>query len=73
MMIPIAKYDEDGRCIQAGLSIRPIKRQVARAKKALTPSEKTQSRIEWTVAGIVALLGTIVAVEVLAAIAAVMM
>ena len=42
-------------------------------KKALTPSEKTQSRIEWTVAGIVALLGTIVAVEVLAAVAAVMM
>ena len=46
MMIPIAKYDEDGRCIQAGLSMRPIKRQVARVKKALTPSEKTQSRIE---------------------------
>ena len=42
-------------------------------KKALTPSEKTQSRIEWTVAGIVMLLGTIVAVEVLAAVAAVMM
>lgn len=73
MMIPIAKYDEDGRCIQAGLSMRPIKRQVARAKKALTPSEKTQNRIEWTVAGLVVLLGTVVAVEVLAAIAAVMM
>ena len=32
-----------------------------------------QARIEWAFAGIVALLGTIVAVEVLAAIAAVMM
>ena len=73
MMIPIAKYDEDGRCIQAGLSLRPIKRAVARAKKALTPSDKTIERIEWTVAGIVVLLGTVVAVEVLAAIAAVMM
>lgn len=31
-MIPIAKYNAEGRCIQAGLSIRPIKRQVARAK-----------------------------------------
>lgn len=69
----IAKYDEQGRCIKAGLSLRPIKRKLGRAKKALTPSEKTQSRIEWTVAGIVALLGTIVAVEVLAAVAAVMM
>lgn len=73
MMIPIAKYDEDGRCIQAGLSLRPIKRTIGRAKKALTPSDKTVERIEWTVAGIVMLLGTIVAVEVLAAIAAVMM
>lgn len=73
MMIPIAKYDEDGRCIQAGLSMRPIKRQVARVKKALTPSAKTRERIEWAFAGIVALLGTIVAVEVLAAIVAVMM
>ncbi|WP_337567493.1 hypothetical protein [Mitsuokella jalaludinii] len=73
MMIPIAKYDEDGRCIQAGLSMRPIKRQVARVKKALSPSEKAVERIEWAFAGIVALLGTIVAVEVLAAIAAVMM
>lgn len=72
-MIPIAKYDEDGRCIQAGLSLRPIKRLLKRAKKALTPSEKTQNRIEWTIAGIVVLLGTVVAVEVLAAIAAVMM
>lgn len=72
-MIPIAKYDAEGRCVKAGFSLRPIKRQVARAKKALTPSEKTVERIEWTVAGIVALLGTIVAVEVLAAVAAVMM
>lgn len=72
-MIPIAKYDAEGRCVQAGFSLRPIKRTLGRAKKALTPSEKTQNRIEWTVAGIVMLLGTIVAVEVLAAIAAVMM
>lgn len=72
-MIPIAKHDENGRCIKAGLSLRPIKRTIGRIKKALTPSAKTQERIEWTVAGIVVLLGTIVAVEVLAAIAAVMM
>lgn len=72
-MIPIAKYDENGRCIQAGLSLRPLKKKLGRAKKALTPSDKTVERIEWTVAGIVMLLGTIVAVEVLAAIAAVMM
>lgn len=73
MIIPIAKYDEQGRCIQAGLSLRPIKRKLGRVKKALTPSDKTVERIEWTVAGLVMLLGTIVAVEVLAAIAAVMM
>lgn len=73
MMIPIAKYDEKGHCIQAGLSLRPIKRTIGRVKKVLTPSDKTVERIEWTVAGIVMLLGTIVAVEVLAAIAAVMM
>ena len=42
-------------------------------KKALTPSAKTREHVEWAFAGIVALLGTIVAVEVLAAIAAVMM
>lgn len=69
----IAKYDEQGRCIKAGLSLRPLKKKLGRAKKALTPSDKTVGRIEWTVAGIVMLLGTIVAVEVLAAIAAVMM
>ena len=72
-MIPIAKYDENGRCIQAGLSLRPIKRTIGRAKRRLTPSVKTQERIEWAFAGIVVLRGTIVAVEVLAAIAAVMM
>ena len=72
-MIPIAKYDKSGRCIKAGLSLRPFKRKIGRAKKALTPSTKTRERIEWAFAGIVALLGTIVAVEVLAAIAAVMM
>lgn len=69
----IAKYDEQGRCIKAGLSLRPLKRKLDRAKKVLTPSVKTQERIEWAFAGIVVLLGTIVAVEVLAAIAAVMM
>ncbi|WP_302297799.1 hypothetical protein [Mitsuokella multacida] len=69
----IAKYNEQGRCIKAGLSLRPFKRKLGRAKKALTPSAKTRERIEWTVAGLVVLLGTIVAVEVLAAIAAVMM
>lgn len=42
-------------------------------KKALTPSVKMQERIEWVFGGIVVLLGTIVAVEVLAAIAAVVM
>ena len=72
-MIPIAKYDDEGRCIKAGYSLKPMKKATGRAKKALTPSEKTQNRIEWTVAGIVILLGTIVAVEVLAAVAAVMM
>lgn len=72
-MIPIAKYDNEGRCIKAGLSLRPIKRTLGRAKKALTPSTKTRERIEWVFGGIVMLLGTIVAVEVLAAIAAVMM
>lgn len=69
----IAKYDEQGRCIKAGLSLRPLKKKLGRAKKALTPSAKTRERVEWAFAGIVALLGTIVAVEVLAAIAAVMM
>ena len=31
-MIPIAKYDKSGRCIKAGLSLRPIKRTLGRAK-----------------------------------------
>nr|WP_317429567.1 hypothetical protein [uncultured Mitsuokella sp.] len=69
----IAKYDDQGRCIKAGLSLRPLKRKLGRAEKALTPSTKTRERIEWMFGGIVVLLGTIVAVEVLAAIAAVMM
>lgn len=69
----IAKYNAEGRCIKAGLSLRPLKRKLGRAKRRLTPSVKMQARIEWAFAGIVALLGTIVAVEVLAAIAAVMM
>ena len=72
-MIPIAKYNAEGRCIKAGLSLRPIKRTLGCAKKALTPSVKMQERIEWVFGGIVVLLGTIVAVEVLAAIAAVVM
>lgn len=72
-MIPIAKYNAEGRCIKAGLSLRPIKRTLGRAKKALTPSVKMQEHIEWVFGGIVVLLGTIVAVEVLAAIAAVVM
>lgn len=69
----IAKYDEQGRCIKAGLSLRPIKRQVARVKKALTPSVETQERVEWAIAGLVMALGTVVAVEVMAAIAAIVM
>lgn len=72
-MIPIAKYNAEGRCIKAGLSLRPLKRKLGHAKRRLTPSVKMQARIEWAFAGIVVLLGTIVAVEVLAAIAAVMM
>lgn len=72
-MIPIAKYDNEGRCIKAGLSLRPIKRTLGRAKKALTPSVKMQERIEWVVAGVTMILGTVIAVEVLAAIAAIMM
>lgn len=72
-MIPIAKYNAEGRCIKAGLSLRPIKRTLGRAKKALTPSDKTQERMEWVVAGVTMILGTVIAVEVLAAIAAIMM
>lgn len=42
-------------------------------KKALTPSKKTCNRVEWAVAGLTMILGTIVAVEMMAAIAAVLM
>ena len=73
MMIPIAKYDAEGRCVKAGFSLRPIARAIKRAKKELAPSAETQERVEWTVIGITAILGTVVAVEVLAAIAAIMM
>lgn len=72
-MIPIAKYNAEGRCIKAGFSLRPVARTIKRAKRHLTPSVKMQERIEWVFGGIVVLLGTIVAVEVLAAIAAVVM
>lgn len=73
MMIPIAKYDAEGRCVKAGFSLRPIARAIKRAKKELAPSKETQERVEWAVAGVTMILGTVVAVEVLAAIAAVMM
>ncbi|WP_303017620.1 hypothetical protein [uncultured Mitsuokella sp.] len=42
-------------------------------KKALTPSKETQERVEWAIAGLVMALGTVVAVEVMAAIAAIVM
>lgn len=73
MMISIAKYDAEGRCVKAGFSLRPIERSIKRAKKALIPSKEMQERVEWAVAGVTMILGTVVAVEVLAAIAAVMM
>ena len=73
MIIPVAKYDAEGRCVKAGVSLRPAARSIKRAKKALTPSKETQERVEWTVVGITVILGTVVAVEVLAAIAAIMM
>ena len=41
-MIPIAKYNAEGRCIKAGMSLRPISRLLGRAKKVLTPSAETQ-------------------------------
>lgn len=72
-MIPIAKYDNEGRCIKAGLSLRPFKRKLGHAKRRLTPSAEMQERVEWTVVGITMILGTVVAMEVLAAIAAIMM
>lgn len=73
MIIPVAKYDAEGRCVKAGFSLRPIARAIKRAKKELEPSAETQERVEWTVVGITMVLGTVVAVEVLAAVAAVMM
>lgn len=42
-------------------------------KKALTPSVETQERVEWAIAGLVMALGTVVAVEVMAAMAAIVM
>lgn len=72
-MIPIAKYDAEGRCVKAGFSLRPIARSVKRAKKELTPSEEAQERVEWVVAGVTMILGTVVAVEILAAVAAILM
>lgn len=72
-MIPVAKYDAMGRCVKAGFSMRPIARSIKRAKKELTPSKETQERVEWTVAGITMILGTVVAVEILAAVAAILM
>ncbi len=51
----------------------PIARAIKRAKKELAPSAETQERVEWTVVGITVIFGTVVAVEVLAAIAAIMM
>lgn len=73
MIVPIAKYDAEGRCVKAGFSLRPIARAIKRAKKELAPSKETQERVEWAVAGVTMILGTVVAVEVLAAVAAVMM
>lgn len=73
MIIPVAKYDAEGRCVKSGFSLRPIARSIKRAKKELTPSAETRERIEWAVAGVTMILGTVVAVEVLAAIAAIVM
>ena len=73
MIIPVAKYDAEGRCIKAGFSLRPIARTIKRAKRHLAPSAETQERMEWAVVGVTMILGTVIAVEVLAAIAAIMM
>lgn len=73
MIIPVAKYDAEGRCVKAGFSLRPIARAIKRAKKELTPSKETQERVEWAVAGVTMILGTVVAVEILAAVAAILM
>lgn len=72
-MIPIAKYNAEGRCIKAGFSLRPIARAVKRAKRHLAPSAETQERMEWVVAGVTMILGTVVAVEIMAAVAAILM
>ena len=42
-------------------------------KKAFTPSVETQERVEWAVAGVVMVLGTVGAVEVMASVAAILM
>lgn len=73
MIIPVAKYDAEGRCVKAGFSLRPIARAIKRAKKEMMPSAETQERVEWAVAGVTMILGTVVAVEILAAIAAIVM
>lgn len=73
MMIPIAKYDDQGRCIKAGYSLKPMKKAIEHIKENLTPSAEMQERIEWVIAGVVMVLGTVVAVEVMAAIAAIVM
>lgn len=73
MMIPIAKYDDQGRCIKAGYSLKPMKKAIERIKEDFTPSAETQERVEWAVAGVVMVLSTVVAVEVMAAIAAIVM
>ena len=46
-MIPIAKYDAEGRCTKAGLSLRPLKKTFCRAKRRLTPSAETPELIEY--------------------------
>ena len=46
-MIPIAKYDAEGRCTKAGLSLRPLKKKFCRAKRRLTPSAETPELIEY--------------------------
>ena len=72
-MIPIAKHDENGHCIKAGYSLKPMKKAIERIKENLTPSTEMQERIEWAIAGVVMVLGTVVAVEAMAAIAAIVM
>ena len=66
------KY-EAGEAEMAPRKVRRRRHLNPKTKKALTPSKKTQERAEWALAGLITILGTIVAIEVLAAIAAVMM